>query len=67
MEAKNKMKMNAFMETNHLREETGKAEKHKKEPESRDAEDTKQRREKEWAWFWGPGCRYRQWLFLKVS
>lgn len=47
MEAKNKMKMNAFMETNHLREETGKAEKHKKEPENRDAEDTKQRREKE--------------------
>lgn len=47
MEAKNKMKMNAFMETNNLREETGKAEKHKKEPESRDAEDTKQRREKE--------------------
>ena len=47
MEAKNKIKINAFMEANNLREETGKAEKHKREPESRDAKDTKQRREKE--------------------
>ena len=31
MEAKNKIKMNAFMEANNLREETGKAEKHKRE------------------------------------
>ena len=58
MEAKNKIKINAFMEANNLREETGKAEKHKREPESRDAKDTKQRREKEWACFGGPGCRY---------
>ena len=47
MEAKNKIKMNAFMEANNLREETGKEEKYKRAPENRDAKDTKQRREKE--------------------
>ena len=43
MEAKNKIKMNAFMEANNLREETGKEEKYKRGHESRDAKEERER------------------------